>query len=181
MNKYRARDIYIRPIQASDANQTYLNWLEDPEVNQFLETRHRQQTLKMIAEFIKTKANSLDEYLMAICLTSCNLHIGNIKVEPINKYHQRADVSLFIGEKQMWGKGYAAQAIYLASKFAFEEKKLEKLKAGCYIHNIGSKKAFLKCGYVLEGELRSDIVCKGLRANSYILGLIRGDLKQPWH
>ena len=117
---------------------------------------------------------------MAICLKSSNRHIGNIKIGPINNFHQTADISLFIGEKQMWGKGYASLAIYQASKFAFEKKNVVKLKAGCYAINIGSKKAFLKCGYFIEGELRKSARCNDIRVNDYIFGLLKGELKEPW-
>ena len=34
--------------------------------------------------------------LMAICLNTCGIHIGNIKLGPINQFHRRADVSLFM-------------------------------------------------------------------------------------
>lgn len=175
-----AKDIYIRPIELTDVNQVYLGWLEDPEVNQFLETRHRPQSLPLIKQFVESKINSLNEHLFAICLNRSGRHIGNIKVGPINKYHHDADISLFIGDKKMWGKGYAAQAIYLASLFAFEEKKVEKLKAGCYSQNVGSRRAFSKCGYILEGELRSSACFNGMRVNSSIMGLVRGELERPW-
>jgi len=174
-----AKDVCIRPIRLSDVTYAYLNWLRDPEVNRYLETRHRAQSLSSIAEFVESKITSENEYLFAICLNSSGRHIGNIKVGPINEFHLTADVSLFIGDKQMWGKGYASQAIYLASKYAFEEKRVVKLKAGCYSPNIGSKKAFLKCGYAIEGELRSSANCEGHRVNDYIFGLVKGELKVP--
>ena len=134
MQSYVAKDVYIRLVRLADVNQSYLDWLEDPEVNQFLETRHSPQSIPLITEFVQSKMNSSDEYLFAICLNESSCHIGNIKIGPINSYHQTADVSLFIGEKQMWGKGYAAQAIYLASLFAFQEKKVEKLKIYSFVH-----------------------------------------------
>ena len=81
-------------------------------------------------------------------------HIGNIKLGPIHWLHRRADLSLFIGERKYWGQGYASEAIALVRDWAFRELDLQKLNAGIYSGNHGSRRAFEKCGFELEGTLR---------------------------
>ena len=78
-------------------------------------------------------------------------HIGNIKLGPIHWLHRRADLSLFIGERKYWGQGYASEAIALVRDWAFRELDLQKLNAGIYSGNHGSRRAFEKCGFELEG------------------------------
>lgn len=107
-----------------------------------------------------------------------NSHIGNIKLGPINWYHRNADVSLFIGEKYLWGQGYAREAIQLVTDFAFQTLNLNKLKAGCYAENLGSAKAFEKCGYEREGLLKGHIIDRGQEIDIILLGL-RG--KKYWN
>ena len=93
--------------------------------------------------------------MLGIFLKKKNVHIGNIKLEPISKIHRRGVIGLFIGEQSNWGKGLATDAIKLISKFANKKFKLKKLIAGCYSNNIGSKKAFLNAGYEIEAILKN--------------------------
>ena len=39
------------------------------------------------------------------------IHIGNIKLGPINKYHKYSYISYFIGNKNFLGKGYGKMMI----------------------------------------------------------------------
>jgi RimJ/RimL family protein N-acetyltransferase len=38
----------------------------------------------------------------------------------INHYHKYADIGFLVGEKSYWGRGIAAEAISLATTYAFE-------------------------------------------------------------
>lgn len=167
--------IYLRKISETDVNEKYLGWLNDSEINKYLETRWGKQTFQSILEFVKSKFNSDNEPLFAICTLEGN-HIGNIKLGPINPNHKSADVSLFIGEKEFWGKGYATEAITLITDYGFKTLNLNKLKAGAYAENLGSVNAFKKCGYLQEGLLRkqvisgeklTDIILMGITAEDY--------------
>ena len=98
-------------------------------------------------------------------------HIENIKLGPINFGHKNARISYFIGEKELWGKGYITKAIKEIIKIA-RKKKLKKLKAGFYEMNFGSKKVLERNGFIKEGVLESEIIYKNKRYNSYIFGKI---------
>jgi len=152
-------DIYLQEIQLSDASEAYVNWLNTPEVNQYLETRFNHQTLESVIDFINVTLASPTEHLFTIRLTENDQHIGNIKVGGINTRHSIGEVSLFIGEQSCWGKGLATQAISLISHYAFESLDLRKLVAGAYKPNVGSTKAFLSAGYQQDG----------IRKNHYLL------------
>lgn len=147
------KNIYLRNVCLEDVNDSYYQWLNDPQVNQFLETRFVVQSKEKIAEFVTSKDGNANEILLAICDKKHKLHIGNIKLGPINWHHRRAEISLLIGNKSYWGKGIATQAIELVSQFAFQTLNLNKLMAGAYKANLGSIKAFQHCGFKIEGEV----------------------------
>jgi [ribosomal protein S5]-alanine N-acetyltransferase len=167
----KSASIHLREVRLSDVTERYYNWLNDPEINQYLETRFIPRSVENIAAFVRQMDGKADEPFFAICLNKDRQHIGNIKLGPINWYHRNADVSLFIGEKQLWGRGYASQAIALVTEFAFQTLNLNKLKAGCYAENLGSAKAFEKCGYQREGLLKGHILANGREIDIILLGL----------
>ena len=173
-----AVEIHLRELGPDDVTERYLAWLNDPEVKRYLETRHRRQDLEAIRAFVAHVNASEDEHLFGICLTADGRHIGNIKLGPIKANHSLADVSLFTGERDCWGQGYASEAIRLVSAFAIEELGLSKLAAGFYAPNEASISAFAKAGFSREGLRRKhylldgepcDIVEMGLTAEDYWL------------
>lgn len=168
LNNKLLPDIYLQTIQLDDVNNTYVDWLNDPQINQYLETRFEQQTLALVTTFVDSMIANKNEHLFTIRTTSNNKHIGNIKLGAINNTHSVGYVSLFIGDKNAWGKGFACQAIKLISEYGFDTLKLRKLSAGAYKPNIASTKAFLKAGYNYDGTLK----------NHYLLGDKPCDLVQ---
>ncbi len=169
----KGKRIYLRELTVADVGDQYVQWLADPEVNQYLETRFSEQTPEMIADFVQSKEQSENEFLYGMFLTDSDTHIGNIKIGPVNPYHSYAQVSLFIGDKAAWGKGFATEAIDLIVDHGFNTMKLDKLEAGCYEENIGSKRAFEKCGFLVEGMLKDHCSTPSGRTSVILLGLTK--------
>lgn len=173
----RTARLLLRPLTAADCTPTYLGWLEDPEINRFLETRHSVQSLESIQAFVAAVNASPAEFLYGICLPSEDgRHIGNIKVGPIRSPHALADVSLLIGARDCWGRGYAAEAISAVSGAAFSQFGVRKLSASMYAPNIGSTKAFLAAGYQQEGLRRQHYLLQDTMTDLVELGAVEGDL-----
>lgn len=168
--------VILKPLNLEYCNERYLSWLKNPEINQYLETRWEEQDLTKIRTFVSSMTASSNNYIYAIIEKSSGIHLGNIKLGPINQAHSYADVSYFIGEKSKWGKGYSTEAIWLITHFGFENLDLHRLQAGVYESNIGSRRALEKVGYTLEGRLR-----KKLKAvEHYEDHLLYGFLKEDW-
>lgn len=176
-NEYLAGGgVSLRLITIEDCTQRYVSWLRDPKVNKYLETRWSSQTIQTVQEYVNTKSNSLDNYLFAIIENQSSTHIGNIKLGPINFHHSCAVISYFIGERSMWGKGYATEAIRLISKFGIQNLGLHRLEAGIYASHIASKRVLEKAGYKFEGSLIRQL--KGL--NGWEDHLLYGLLREDW-
>ncbi len=171
-----SKSLYLRPIDITDATDLYLNWLNDPEINQYLESRFVSWTLEMLSSYIKELSGNKNEMLFAICLAEDNQHIGNIKLGPINWQHLYADIGIIIGDKGQWGKGKAAEAIEAVCRFGFQLG-LNKITAGCYGDNIGSFKAFTRVGFEEEGRVRRKFISQSGYQDHILLGLLADDFK----
>ncbi len=167
--------VYLRQIEIADCNESYCKWLNDSEVNQFLETKWSDQDLDSIKSFVMLQRESNHSFLFAIVLKENNQHIGNIKIGPINPHYSHADISYFIGEKDCWHKGIATEAINLICEFGFKELNLHRIEAGAYDCAIGSWKALEKCGFKREGVLREQIFFDGKYVDVFRYGILRDE------
>ncbi len=145
------KKISLRPLKISDITSTYVNWLNDKTINQFLELRFTKHTKSNVKDFVKKLQNDSNFLFLAIITNNSKRHIGNIKLGPIDWIHRTSDVGILIGDKNSWGKGYASDAINTLTNFSFNNLNLHKITAGLYEENIGSLKAFLKSGFEFEG------------------------------
>ena len=166
----------LRRLAAADCNARYLGWLQDPQVNRYLETRFVTQTLAGIRGYVERANARTDEHLFGIVLKAGERHIGNLKLGPLRAPHSLADVSLFIGERDCWGQGYATEAIVAASRHAFEALGVRKLNAGIYAPNAGSTRAFIKAGYREEARRPGHYLLDGKPCDILELGCTLQDL-----
>lgn len=166
--------IYLRPVQLSDATQVYSQWLNDPLVVQFTESRFKQHTVDDVRAYIAAQLKTEQVYFFAIVNKSNGQHIGNIKIHRVDARHQHAEISLLIGDRSCWGRGLGTEAIRLITDFAFFVLKLHKVYARCYAVNVGSIKAFEKAGFSEEGRQKEQFLWEG----SYVDGLILGRVNE---
>lgn len=168
--------IFLRSLGPGDVGPHYVAWLADPQVNQFLETRHSPQGLEQISKFVADMNDSVDQLLLGI-FTSKGKHVGNIKLGPIHPIHRHADMSLFIGEKNVWGQGIGRKAVHALCQFAFTRLDVYKVCAGLYEQNQASLKLFTSLGFQQEGFFLNHCYFGPSRRASLIrLGLCRDDM-----
>jgi [ribosomal protein S5]-alanine N-acetyltransferase len=161
---------------AGELGEHYVAWMNDSDITQFLESRWQTHTMESVRAFVAAMHASQRDFQFGMFLnesgsqtgSQTGLHIGNIKIGSIDQNHQRGDVGLLIGDKAAHGKGYATEAITLATRIGFEELNLRKLTAGMYAPNVGSYKAFIKAGWSDAGVQKAHYFYNG----GYVDGLL---------
>jgi len=155
----RGERIYLRELLEDDVTERYLSWFRDPEVTKFLEAKNL--TRKDVIDYIRASKETATYYMFAICLNESGLHIGNLKVGPVNRKHMLSDLVTVIGDKNHWGQGIASEAIRIGINLAFNTYGIRKLAAGMYSDNVASYKAYLNAGFVEEARLKDHYVLNG--------------------
>ena len=161
--------IYLKKLSPKiHANEEYLEWMNNLKVHKYTEQKYKIHRLEDIKKFIIDKNKSKNEFLYGIFLKK-KIHIGNIKLGPINFFHKRAEISLFIGNQTYTGKGFASLAVKKVINIA-KKKGIKKLKAGVYSINKESIKLFSKLKFKKEGILVKEIIFNKKRYDSIIFG-----------
>jgi len=86
--------------------------------------------------------------------------IGSIGITPgKDEYKHSWELGYWIGEP-CWGKGIGTIALQLMTDYAFVNTDAQRLFATVLSPNVASIRILEKCGYQLEGVLRSNVFRK---------------------
>ena len=151
--------------------------MNDPDVTRFLENGIQRYSAESLRAYVNQISKNSAYSFQAIFDMASQRHIGNLKLGPINWIHRFADLGIIIGIKELWGKGYASEAIALMVKYAFQNLNLHKITAGCNALNSGSLRAFQKNGFEIEGVRKEQFLGQGRFIDGILLGLINRDYK----
>lgn len=88
-----------------------------------------------------------------------------------------------VGEIGFWaaaparGRGVTTAALRLVCRWAFDELGLARIGWRAYVPNHGSRRVAERCGFTIEGRLRSSYVQRGQRVDEWVAGLLPGELR----
>ena len=164
----------LKPLLAEHVTPAYVGWLNDPEINQYLESRFARHDMPGVRDFVAAQLAHGGVAFYGIWARASEdsepRHIGNIKLGPIDRNHLTADLGFLIGDRGFWGRGIATEAIALMVKFGFGLG-LRKITAGAYENNSGSAKALVKAGFAEEGMRPSQAVYGDTRVGLRLFGI----------
>jgi [ribosomal protein S5]-alanine N-acetyltransferase len=169
-DRWRTGRIECRILELDDVSQRYVDWLNDPQVNRYLESRFEVHTLGTTRAFVATQLADPSALFLGIHSLELSRHVGNIKLGPIQRPHGLAEVGIMIGDRDAWGRGIASEAISVIAAIARDEMGLRKLTAGCYRSNGASQRAFVKAGFQVEAVRPRHFLLDGREEDLVLLG-----------
>jgi len=173
----KGRQLYLRPLERTDLTERYQSWLNDPEVTVYMETGVFPTTLQQLERYYQAVTSSPDQVILAVVHQESDLHIGNVKLGPINWVHRRAALGILIGDKEYWGKGLGTEAVSLAVEYGFYRLNLHRISLGVFEEHKSAVRCYQKVGFKIEGHLRQDVFRDGQYKNGLWMGLLRSEYK----
>jgi [ribosomal protein S5]-alanine N-acetyltransferase len=170
--------IYLRPLIDEDGEGEYLKWFNDGEVCHGNSHHVFPHTKKKILEYITHSHQTRDEFILAILLKANDRHIGNIALQNINYIYRSADLTIILGDKSTWGKGYGKEAAKLLIQHGFFSMNLHRISCATFDTNISMKKLALSLGMKEEGRRRQAVYKNGNYIDIIEFGLVKDDYEK---
>lgn len=147
--------LFYEPLGIKHLSKKYLGWMNDDIVIKHLESGG--YTYNMLKEFLlKYEKNKI--LFWAIILKNSNVHIGNIKIDPIDKVSNSGEYGILIGDRNSWGEGYAYEASKKIINYCFNSLKLSQITLGVKKKNLSAIKLYEKLGFnVIKRNDNQDI------------------------
>jgi RimJ/RimL family protein N-acetyltransferase len=101
--------------------------------------------------------------------------LGSIGMVDVNWEESRCELGYWMAAAER-GRGIMSRAIWLLSRWAFEQLEMERVSICADVDNVASRRAAERAGFTYEGVLRSWIEIKGERRDMASYSLLRGEL-----
>lgn len=88
-------------------------------------------------------------------------YVGVCSLDSINLLYRTAEVTIFIGDPEYWGKGIASNAIGYMLEHGFGRLGLNRIWSGTSETNAAMNKVFENLGFTQEGVFREGMFLNG--------------------
>ncbi|MCR4430604.1 MAG: GNAT family N-acetyltransferase [Tepidanaerobacteraceae bacterium] len=97
--------------------------------------------------------NNLLHYILAIEDKSGNF-VGEIEINHIQWKEKIAELFMYIGEENLWGKGYGTEALSMFIDYIFKVMGFKTIYLRVYKSNKRAIRCYEKCGFKKKGILK---------------------------
>jgi len=167
-------DIRFRPIEREDLKLLH-KWENDFELMMYSRSKPLNcvsltQLESQYEEWMKDK----DKIRFIVELSTKSKPIGTAIIRKEEWGNIRAaDIGVYIGEKELWGKGYGKQITVALLEMCFIFLNMERCEAWSVEYNKRAHKTLEKCGFKKGGVMRKTVLVNGRKWDSYHFDILR--------
>jgi RimJ/RimL family protein N-acetyltransferase len=164
VNGRRIRGPRVSLIDTTSAHLPAVQrWRSDPEVTRYWITQ-AVPSLDELRAWLR--GNRTAGSITLTVLDETQEPIGYADVFNIDRDHRRCEISLMIGDRSSWGKGYASEVLmallgYLFGRRAGGGEEMHKVSLAVFAENHAARRVYAKCGFREDGVLRDDMYRDG--------------------
>ncbi|MHB9145095.1 MAG: GNAT family N-acetyltransferase [Symbiobacteriia bacterium] len=163
--------IVLRRPQAVDVEFRY-RWFADPDVTRFLPLAGRGALPREdIASYIARVSES-DRPVLDFTIALLNGQpIGSCSLRDFDKAN-RAELSLLIGDRSVWGQGYGREAMRLLTDHGFRDLGMHALWLVVRADNQRAVKLYHGLGFRLDGTMRAAALADGVYYDKLLMSIL---------
>lgn len=158
-------------MDVNDAEK-YTAWLNDLETTSYLTLSSSVISLESERTFLENKSMA---HNYAIVDSETNELLGNAGLADINHLHGTAEIGLFIGNKENWGKGYGTEALCLLLDYAYAKLNLHNIMLHVYSFNERAICCYEKVGFKPAGRLREAYIMNRTKHDILLMDILPED------
>jgi len=89
----------------------------------------------------------------------------------------RAELTVYVGERDCWGRGYATEAIRLMCRYGFDTMRLHSVFLWVVTENTAARHVYDKVGFTEDGRHRECFRRDGRWYDMYLMSMLEGELR----
>ncbi len=168
--------VRLRAMEPADAESLW-RWNNDPEVTRWLDTEYPESLAHTVHRAAELPRNSYEQLLLMVETLAEGRLIGVACLRDARPENGRAELDLYIGEKDCWGRGYGTDAVRVICRYGFDQMRLHMIALWVVAGNTGAIRAYEKAGFVQDGRHREAFRRNGAWHDLILMSLLEGELR----
>jgi RimJ/RimL family protein N-acetyltransferase len=168
--------VFLRPFEKKDL--TYIQrWSNDAELRKLIgevAPMSRADTDKWYRELLADK----DRVWFAIVLKKDGRMIGEAGLLRMFRPWRSTDMTIIIGERDAWGKGYGKEVGHLLLSYAFEHLGFHRVSIGVVGFNKNALRFWKSLGFRNEGVERDAHFYDNKYADSIVMSILEDEYRK---
>lgn len=144
--------VYLRPVEREDL-PLIRKWANDPEIRA-LTGEVTPMSQAAAEEWFERVQADRDRVWFIVALKENDRPIGEAGLLRMFPAWRTTDLSIILGEKDAWGKGYGSEALHLLLDYAFGALNFHRVAVGVVGFNERALRFYEKAGFKQEGIQR---------------------------
>ncbi|MCI0394171.1 MAG: GNAT family N-acetyltransferase [Chloroflexi bacterium] len=170
-NLFAGRLVRLRALEPDDA-ETLFQHLQDTEISRLDSSIEYPRSLADIRRLLENprEARNPDNRELAIETLDGQM-VGGINVQGADSRNGTFSIGIGLPERTAWGKGYAKEAMLLALRYMFHERRYQKCNIGVFAFNERAIGLYRHLGFVDEGRVRRAVFTNSAYHDEILLGM----------
>jgi RimJ/RimL family protein N-acetyltransferase len=167
----RGKKVSLHPLRYED-KEILFQWVNDRALVNY-NAPYRPISESNHEEWFEAVTRKHDVFFFVIKENEKNTTIGSCQLHNVHWVHRSAELQIRIGDEKYRNKGYGAEAIELLLRFGFQDLNLHRVYLHLLKNNERAKKAYMKTGFVVEGDLHEAAFVNGKYVDLQMMSILR--------
>ncbi len=169
--KMIGKKCYLSTIDLDDA-PAFTGWMSDYDVTKYLAEAPSCYPLQAEREALDRLSR---EHNYCIVDLETDSLLGICGFMNLNHLNQTAEVGIFIGNKDYWGRGYGGEALSLLVKYGFEVLNFHNIMLQVVSFNERAIRCYERIGFKTFGVRKEAVLREGRRHDKVYMEMTRSD------
>ena len=166
--------VILEPFSSKFVSEDYLSWMKDKDTSRYINKADKKISLSDLHEFADEMINSDVDYFFAILVKISNLHIGNVRLGPIDFNLSKSKFGILIGNKDYRGTGIGTEVMNHIKDFCFDYLKLKQISFPVVKEYKAAMNLYKKSGFKLNEN-----ISEKFHKNGNTLELVEWSMQNP--
>ncbi len=175
---FTLNNVTLRPVETNDLD-TWYDWEQNIDLA-ILASWTPLLSKTAFKQKFEQRINEPRDDMKYFALDYEGQFVGVLQLAMIDHYERRATLSIFLGVKELWGRGIGSTALRLLLDYAFTVQGLERVYAEVFGFNKRSQQLMERVGFQKEGILRQHDLHNGVRQDLYVYGILKPEFYERY-
>ena len=170
--------VTLKPLTASDMHYV-VKWYSDPEILR-LNCEMEPWTQEKYAQWYRNICTDANKVWFTIVVNENQRVIGDAGLLRMFTPWKTTDMSVSIGEKDMWGLGYGTDAGRRLLQYAFDDLRFHRVAINVESCNTRALRFWIGLGFQQEGIARESYYYDGQHSDFIMMSMLEEEYRQKY-